>query len=293
MLKKFIFLFFIIIFLFGSLAIRKRLEEQRKKNILKTEFRYVLPGNFYKMIASGYDKAIGTFFWLQSLQNMDVTDQKPKKFSFLYGLLNTAALLNPLYQPIYVAGGGFLAVIFRDYKGAEDLFLKGLEVFPENLQIHSYLSMLYMHELNDYDKAAYYMDKASKLPGAPPWYRELSARLYVESQRPEIALKMLISLHQATMNEDLKKELSRKIKLVIIDKQILELKSLAKVYSERYGDLTSIDELVSKGFLKELPRDPFGKNYYLNSKGEFKTPSTSERFRPFKVERQRDKNGND
>ena len=74
---------------------------------------------------------------------------------------------------------------------------------------------------------------------------------------------------------------------------IEELKEIAKKYTEKYGKLKKIESLVETGFLKFIPKDSFGRKYYINTQGDFVTPSTEERFRPFKTQKHRGKDGND
>jgi hypothetical protein len=141
---------------------------------------------------------------------------------------------------------------------------------------------LYFSDLNEIQKAAYHMGEAAKCPGAPSWYESLAARMYVSANEPDMAISILESLYMNEVNEDLKKDIAYKIKLVYIDKTILELDKLRKQYEAKFAPMKTLQELVEKGFIKEIPRDPFGGNYFLDLKeGKIKTNSTKERFRPY------------
>jgi tetratricopeptide (TPR) repeat protein len=266
--------------------VRENLENSLGHDFEKIEFRYTLPDEVLQLTSFGYGVAIGELFWLKSLQNMDIRNQHVRRFSYLYKLLDISSTLLPNYSPIYVGGGGFLSVIYWDYVGAEKLFLKGLKVFPNEIRLHTFLSMLYMLDLKEYLKSAQYMESASKIKGAPAWYKTLAARLYTEAQSPEIAIQILTSLYKSEKNIKTKKELARKIKLVMIDSHILQLSKLRKKYETKYGKLTKLNDLVTKGILKSsIPMDPFGGKYLVNNKGEIVSTSTNERYRPYKSKR--------
>ena len=290
MLVKLICAGLIILFSFVAFSLREVLQKKSTVTREDLEFRYTLPDEMLRLIASGYEIALGDVYWLRSLQNMDVRNQHRRRFSYLYHLLNVSSTLQPRYHPVYVGGGGFLQVIFWDYEGGEALFLKGLKEYPESIRILSFLALLYMTDLQDFQTAAHYLDLAGRVKGAPPWYRSLAARLYVEASRPDAALGILSALHHSEKNRKTRKELGRKMKLVLMEKQIMSLKVLKKKYESKFGFLKNLDLLVEKKMIDRISQDPFGGRFYLSEHGEIRTTSTEERFRPYIHERYRKKN---
>jgi len=283
----------LILLLVSAFYIRGISESEIKKISAKVEFKYTFPDRVIKLAACGYDIALGDLYWLRSLQNMDIENQHRRKFSYLYHLFDIASTLQPSYRPVYTGGGGFLSVIYWDYEGGEKIFLKGLKQYPQDIHLLTFLSMLYTTDLQDFKKAAHYMERASNVPGAPQWYKKLAARLFVEASRPDVALRILTALYRSEKNEKTRKELARKIKLVFIDKQIWKLKKLKSEYEAAHGKLKDLGQLVDKKYMESLPPDPFGGKYFLSSTGEIKSSSTDERYRPYLHKRYRRKDRDD
>ena len=65
-----------------------------------------------------------------------------------------------------------------------------------------------------------------------------------------------------------KLENNNKIKLkedeIVVERDILILEDMRNQYHKKIGSYPSnIGELISAGFLKEIPREPFGKKYFI------------------------------
>ncbi|QTA81909.1 Uncharacterized protein dnl_42660 [Desulfonema limicola] len=137
-----------------------------------------------------------------------------------------------------------------------------------------YTAFDYMFFKHDYLKAAQYLEKASKYPGSPAYLPLLTARLYVNANDPEVAIAFLREMESSTESKELKERLNTRIKEVMTDRDIRILETARDRFLEKnktYPD--NLEELVSQGFIRAVPQDPFGGRYYISDDHAVKTTS--------------------
>lgn len=115
-----------------------------------------------------------------------------------------------------------------------------------------------------------HMIKASKLPGSPSYLPYLATRLSVYSAEHRTAAAFLEQMIKTTRNEEIVRQLKMRLEtvsyLIVLEKQVME-------YKERFGLFPKdLDDLVTAGFLKEIPKDPHGgKNLIMDNNRVYTT----------------------
>ena len=117
-----------------------------------------------------------------------------------YSMLDSVSELAPKFYLPYSFGGGILSILAEDREGAALIYEKGLQVFPEDWNLHYKLAYHYLYELGQPEPAAAHMRKAA-LYGAPAWVYALAGRLYSEAGQLELGIH--------TLREALKTDVSR------------------------------------------------------------------------------------
>lgn len=134
--------------------------------------------------------------------------------SWAFKMLDAITRLAPKFKMPYLAGSILLAVLIEDYKGADVLFDRAVEQFPNDWQILYRASYHKLFDNHEYKAGADLLLKASQL-GAPPWLKMLAARSYSRAGQAEFGIKIL---------EDLKKTLKEKAQIESVDKRIAEIR---------------------------------------------------------------------
>lgn len=149
-----------------------------------------LQGKRLNGYAIGAEGLLADWYWMRSLQYIggkivkqgldsvnldDMTSMNPR---LLYPLLDNATTLDPKLMAAYSYGATILPAI--DPKQAIALTEKGIENNPDKWRLLQYLGYIYWR-LKDYEKAAEAYERGSRIPGAPAFFRLMTARMKTES----------------------------------------------------------------------------------------------------------------
>ena len=136
--------------------------------------------------ALGAEGLISDWYWMRSLQylggkftsrgdaTLDLGDLRPLNPRLLYPMLDIATELDPKSMAPFSFGATILPAI--DPREAIALTEKGIEKNPNEWRLLQHLGYIYWR-LKDYDKAAAAYEKGSQVPGAPPFFKLMAAKM--------------------------------------------------------------------------------------------------------------------
>lgn len=158
-----------------------------------------MEGKRLKGYALGTEGLLADWYWIMSLQYLgsklvenaeadvnldDLTNLNPR---LLYPYLDNATDLDPSFYAAYSYGAIVLPAI--DPQKAIDLTEKGIRHNPDKWRLHQYLGYIYWRQKN-YEKAAETYEAGAKIPGAPLFMRQMTARMRSEGGSRDIARAM-------------------------------------------------------------------------------------------------------
>ncbi len=113
-----------------------------------------------------------------------------------------------------------------------DIFKRGIESNPEYWRIWYYTGLCYDQRLKDYDKAAYYYQKASEVPDAPIYIERFSAIMYdrQHGKDPEKAYARWTTLWKRLTPEERTQKIHEPDR---IEKEIRELEDKLSIPKEK------------------------------------------------------------
>ena len=263
------------------LSIQWRIDELRGGYAQAEEFMYLPSGKYLKPAVLGYDQLAADLLWLQAVQYVGGKEQSVRGYKWLYHILDIVTTLDPKFDYAYQSGGVILSVYAHRIEESNELLKKGYRENPGVWQIPFYLGFNHFFYLDDYQTAASYITRASLLPGRPAYLPKLAARLYAQAGTPELAIEFLHRIYQSTADERLREELQIRIKEVIVERDINLLEAALSRYKLITGKgARDLRDIVDKGILKSIPQEPFGGDYFLDSKtNEVKSSSRRKRLR--------------
>lgn len=195
------------------------LQEYKPQRRLTDTIVFDFNENFYSYSADtlramtfGYSRAAGVLLWLRFLQQTPPRKVEANQVSWIYRDLEALTTIDPDFYPAYEHGGIFLSVITEDKRGAEQIMLKGVGVYPERWRIRAYLGYHYQYELQEPAKAAEQYRVGAALPGAP-YILALIASSYInKSQGREQSLRFLEGMLKETTDPVMREKIEGKIR---------------------------------------------------------------------------------
>ena len=160
--------------------------------------------NFFDL---GIKRVYTDILWIQTLLESDLEHYKGNDGnSWMFHRFYTIAILDPKFIENYWYGGQYLSVIKDDEIGAQILFEKGLEIYPNDTYLLYYTGSHYLLELNDKKNALKYYEKIFDHPKTPEHIRALVSRLKAEEGYLQESFQLMKRLYgQAPKGSSLKK----------------------------------------------------------------------------------------
>ena len=235
------------------------LDYQRMATPKLQRFMYLPQGEYLRVAVLGYEQVVADFLWIQAIQAMGERKVSEEAGRWIAHALDVITTLDPLFVRVYEAGGIALTTLVGMPEESNRILEKGMQRNPEVWTLPFYIGFNYYFEYADDLKAAEYISRASRLPGAPAYLASLAARLYVSVRTPETAIELLGQLYEHTADENVKKVLEQRLKEVVVERDLQLLEEAITRYRELYKRApVTLENLVGPGLLHELPREPFG-----------------------------------
>lgn len=177
---------------------------------------FVPPTKNVTLFTFGFSDLLSSLMWVRVVQDIDVCEQKTERTPYpeytegdaidqvvqrdlpaarcdqgwVFQMLDVVSDLTPGFKAVYRDGATFLSVLVDDRKGAQKIFAKGREYFPESWQIFYHSAYHELFEMQNMETAAELMRQAGE-KGAPRWVFSLAAKLYTRTGRAVFAKTVL------------------------------------------------------------------------------------------------------
>lgn len=268
------------------------------------EILYLSSGNAIRRMSLGLEGLVSDIYWIRTVQYfgrkiidserpLSSSSTKDMKLDLLAPLLKIIVTLDPQNIPPYRFGAMFLPE--RDPAVAIELLEKGIQENPNEWRLYQDIAYIYWqngassgNNSEDFNKAAYWYDRGSNIPGAPWWMHDLSGLMtikggsreaaravyqgYTTSDDPHIRAEAYARLHQIQASEELE----------VINSLLLQYKSQIGSCPATLQPLAS--RLRALKFALDddlLPLDPQGFRYAYDRstcKADLSTESTVPRM---------------
>ena len=156
---------------------------------------------------------------------------------------------------------------------ANDLLSKGIKHRTWDWMLPFFAGFNHFYFLQENEKAAEFLMEASRRPSADPMLASIASKLAFQERRTETSIQFLEEMLQKTDDELTKQRFKKRIEAL---RGILLLEQAVEQYQRRYHDKPhSVELLVAKGMIQNVPQDPYGGKFYLDPSGSVR--STTER----------------
>jgi len=253
---------------------------------------YVRSPALMKKAALSFDILLADVYWIRAIQHYGGTKRSKdpvKRYELLYPLLDLTTSLDPRFMVAYRFGAIFLAEPYPGGPGRPDqaiaILEKGVKATPEKWQYPQDIGFVHYWWRHDYQSAAAWFERASRVKGAPWFLKSLAAVTLSEGGDRSRSRLLWQQLRETNDNEWLRAEADRRlIQLDALD-QIDQLAAIVRAFQSRtLRRAGSWEALIQGGALRGVPLDPAGTAYVLDSATGRVTLSTRSPLYPLPVE---------
>jgi tetratricopeptide (TPR) repeat protein len=255
---------------------------------LEEEKLYVT-GAAARRMSLGFNGLIADWYWMRSLQyvgrkiinhpgDVQLDDLQSLDLKLLYPLLDTATTLDPQFKAAYEYGGVVLPAI--NDEDAIRLLKKGMENNPAYWRFHQYLGYIYWKR-GDYKAASAVYGEGARIPGAPQWMQQMSARMQAEGGSRALAREMYGRMMNESDDEQVREMAARRILQSYSFDQRDAIRRVLEEFKQRHGrcvsDWREVAPQLAAAQLPDnarlqldsagAPLDPAGTAYFLVKDG--------------------------
>lgn len=254
---------------FTSYMSRKPIEEK---------LGYVPNANLLLYLSADQKAFIGSALMMKVIMYFGgLMDRPPEKavaappdFRGMSNIIHTALKLDPYNMDGYYFAQSFLTWEVKQFDVANRLLDYGMKYRTWDWYLPFFAGFNHSYFMKDYKKASEYYLRAAELTGDDLFVR-LAGRYMHESGQTDLAIAYLKAMIASSRNETAKKTFEIRLRAFEGVREI-EL-SRDRFREKNLRQPLTVDELVSSGFLKTLPRDPYGGRFYLEPTGKVTTTS--------------------
>ena len=275
--------------LIGAAASLEHVRELRYPDPPPTkESLYLTSGTAARRLSVGYSALAADLYWIRAIQYYGDTKLRLAReaagaaratgesgtadYDLLYPLLDVTTTLDPQFNIAYRFGSIFLTEPSPGGAGRPDLAIalleKGLRVRPDKWEYMQDIGFVHYWWRQDFESAARWFDKASKVPGAPWFLRSLAAVTLAEGGDRRSSRLMWTSIREsAGENEWLKNDAERRLLQLDAADLIDALDRAIAAARPRTGTITDWEGLVRAGVIRRIPTDPSGTPLTIDDDG--------------------------
>ena len=252
--------------------------EQRKLLPKGEESTFVLPTPILRITALDFRGIASDFMFLKALVFIGSTFERKERprvkvweWKWFYHTLEASAALDPYFlDPYYVANSNLTWGVMM-IRETNALLEKGARYRDWDPFLPFSIGFNYFYFLKENDIASTYLMEASRRPGASPIYASLATKLAYKSHRTENAILFIEQILKKTEDETLKKEFEARLEAL---RAILYLENAVNTYEKKFGRTPKhLGDLIKKGIIQEVPKDPYNGEFFVNSHGVVKSTS--------------------
>ena len=185
--------------------------------------------------------------WKQLIENIKIIEELDRYY----------------FDPLYFLGA---YVSWKIHKNKElllkinSILLEGSH-YIKDWRLPFFVAFNYFYFLGNKFEGAKYLRKAANMEGAPPYLKLLVPRLYAESGKIDLAIAVTYEELKNARKDFERKNLERRLKALTLLKK---LNKAVKLYRKHFGKCPSdLRQLIKVGILKEVPKDPYGGEFYI------------------------------
>lgn len=262
----------------GHLFSLDRLTLKRENWFRQSEHLSVLPAPLVKLMSLDYQNLVADLIFSRTLSfyggrvNQKDEDRiDPQTWQTIYKRLDLASQLDPYFVDPYYFAQAVLTWNASMPKETNALLDRGRRFRSQDWIIPFFMGFNAFYFLQDYGQASLYLTEASQRPGSPPFLPLLAARMATKGGETQTAVAFLRHLEMQTEDQTVKEQIRKRLLAL---EGIWFLEQAVEQYRQKFGKFPeTLEVLVKQGMISQIPTDPYGGEFYLDSQGKIWTTS--------------------
>ncbi len=246
-----------------------------------TDQSFILPSALIKIAALEFRSLASDVYFLKSMvfigaahQRKETPRVKEWEWQWWTKLIDTATDLDPYFFDPYYYANAFLPWDAGRVDEANRLLEKGSRYRDWDWMLPFFIGFNNFFFLQNDSEAANFLMEASRRPGGDPMLASIASRLAYKENRTETAIYFLEDISRRTDDNKLKESYEKRIRAL---RSIDNLEKAVSSFKNKLGRTpVDIEELVNKNIVRQLPRDPYGGNYFIDKDGQVRSTASSE-----------------
>ncbi len=257
---------------FLAIVLLQRGIDRDRARLSAPEELWLRSAQLLKTISMGYDSLLADIYWTRAVQYYgSQLEAGHSQFTQLYPLMSIALTLDPRLTVVPAAGSILLSEPSPIGAGSPDQAVKLLQqaiaAKHDDWELYASLGFVYYWYMKDYQHASQVYLEGSQYSGAPIWMKGMAARIAELGGSRETSNMVWSEIYQ-TSSEPRARENARQHLLALhAQADIEELQRIVDHYRGHIPRLTSLKDLVEDRVLPDVPVDPAGYAYVLDSSG--------------------------
>lgn len=236
----------------------------------------------------GHPTLVANLWWLRAVQYMGDDRADERGYAKLFPAVDLVTELDPRHSYAYQVAGVVLGGVGRTSE-SNAILEKGVRNVPDRYSLPFQRAVNAFLYDGDYPGAGTWFLAASRAPGAPvARMQAFAAAMLVKGDRHDQASALLEEALRTAEDDETRKSLRRQLDQVELERRAEVVERAVTAYRARRGiPPAPLQALVTEGYLRELPEDPFGGVFYLDEDGRVRSSKNDHRYQPPMSDRDR------
>ena len=240
--------------------------DARRDPPVEEEFVYLPEARFLRAVSLGYNNALADILWFRTISYFGGHYRKDRLYPWLAHMCELVTDIDPRAEHVYRFGGVVLPWEANQVDAGIKLLEKGTRAVPDSWLLPFWLGFNEYFFKHNHEKALAALEEAARHPDADPFVIRFASVLAAKQHGPELALQLLAQMEQETDRGEVRAIIREQMLKAQAAVDIARLNRAVDLYATRFGSPpASLTELVYAGTLREIPEDPFGGVYQLDS----------------------------
>lgn len=277
MMRSFIVAILVISFAISGSVFALTMVSSERDKLRRTEgIGLVMPSAVARIVALEFKGIFAdiifsramTYYGGKLIRTEKITEEE---WDWIYKNMDLATDLDNYFLDPYYFGAVNLSWGANKVKEANALLEKAFKYRDWDWSIPFYLGFNHFYFLQDNEKASFYLMESAKRGTSGSLIPILAARLAYQGKRTENGIIFLQEIIKKTDDDTVKKSYEMRLSAL---KGILFLEKAVAVYQDSFKKQPErLDELIAKGIITAIPKDPYGGKFYIDKDGSIKTTS--------------------
>ncbi|NMC63081.1 MAG: hypothetical protein GYA55_07925 [SAR324 cluster bacterium] len=266
---------FLSLGLFGFKGLSQLKTTDFKDEAQTSEVLYLPNGKALNFISFGYQNVLANILWFNAISYFGKHYRSDQNYLWLYHMADLVTTLDPKSTFAYEFTSTMLSWEAGKPDQAVALLSKAIDSHPKNWKLWYLRGFTFMYFLHEPENAKKDFMAASELPDAHPLVTRLASKVMAMQDSPEAAADFLKGALMTVRDPTARLVLEERLREAYLEIDLKRLGQALQLFKSKMDrNPSDINELLSSGIVKSIPKDPFGGTYFLDpDTGEIKTSS--------------------